>query len=153
MTRWLGLLIFLLLSALSRANSWTEDDSHYVSLGRRNGYYIVQPDSPLFRKLGLFDAPWIDTADALRRGYGADVLAFRFNRKGILTAPPAYVEQEGANEFYKRRIGTLVRGRSNTRDVEALFGHGHSTASRPDGFMYYYAIPIYNPAEDSSGRR
>ena len=145
-------LIFLLVS-LCCANSWTEDDSHYVSLGPRNGYYIVRPDSPLFHKLGLYDAPWIDTADRLRHGYGADALSFRFNRNGILITSPAYIAQESANDFYTRRIGSLVRGRSTTRDVEAMFGHGHSVASRPDGFIYYYALPVYNPFEDWSGGR
>lgn len=152
-SRAIAVSFFFLISSFGRANSWTEDDSRYVSIGPHNGYYIVQPDSPLFHKLGLFDAPWIDTASALRHGYGADALAFRFNRNGVLIAPPAYIAQEGANNFYTRRIGTLVRGRSTTRDVEAMFGHGHSRASRPDGFMYYYALPVYNPAEDWSGRR
>jgi hypothetical protein len=145
-------LIFLLVS-LCCANSWTEDDSHYVSLGPRNGYYIVRPDSPLFHKLGLYDAPWIDTADRLRHGYGADALSFRFNRNGILITSPAYIAQESANDFYTRRIGSLVRRRSTTRDVEAMFGHGHSFASRPDGFIYYYALPVYNPFEDWGGGR
>ena len=149
----LAISLFFLLGSLSCANSWSEDNSHYVSLGPRNGYYIVQPDSELFHHLGLFDAPWIDTSDRLRHGYGADVLAFRFNRNGILIAPPAYIAQASANDFYTRRIGSLVRGRTNTRDVEALFGHGHSHARRPDGFVYYYALAIYNPFEDWGGGR
>lgn len=143
----------LLVGRLSCANSWSDDDSHYVSLGPRNGYYIVRPDSRLYHQLALYDAPWIDTADRLRHGYGADVLAFRFNRKGILIAPPAYIVQESVYDFYTRRIGSLVRGRTTTRDVEALFGHGHSVASRPDGFVYYYALPIYNSFEDWGGGR
>ena len=135
------------------ATSWTNDDSRYVSLGPRNGYYIVGPGSPLFYKLGLEDAPWIDTADRLRHGYGADVLAFRFNRKGILIAPPAYIAQESVNDSYTRRIGAFIRDRSTTHEVEAMFGQGHSVAKRPDGFIYYYALPIYNAAEDWGGGR
>jgi hypothetical protein len=145
--------LILVLASLCCANSWTEDDSHYVSLGPRNSYYIVRPDSPLFHKLGLYDAPWIDTADRLRHGYGADALSFRFNRNGILITSPAYIAQESANDFYTRRIGSLVRGRSTTRDVEAMFGHGHSVAPRPDGFIYYYALPVYNLFEDWGGGR
>jgi hypothetical protein len=143
----------LLLVSLCCANSWTEDDSHYVSVGPRNGYYIVRPDSPLFHKLGLYDAPWIDTADRLRHGYGADALAFRFNGKGILIAPAAYIAQAEVSDFYMSRIGSLVRGRSTTHDVEAMFGHGHSVASRRDGVIYYYALPVYNPFEDWGGGR
>ena len=145
--------VCLVAASLIFANSWTEDHSHYVSLGPRNGYYIVQPDSSLYRQLGLYDAPWIDTSDRLRHGYGADVLAFRFNRNGLLIVPPAYIAQALPNQFYMRKIGALVRGRTTAHNVEDLFGHGHSEASRPDGFIYYYALPVYNPFEDRGGGR
>src|ERR1700760_3871816 len=89
----LSALLFLLIAGTSvRAASW-DDDSHYVSLGPRNGYYIVRPDSQLSHQLGLYEAPVIDTADALRHGYGADALAFRFNRNGVLITSPAYIVQ------------------------------------------------------------
>ena len=86
------------LSPKTWAASWS-DDSHYVSLGPRNGYYIVRPDSRLFRQLGLYEAPVIDTADPLYHGYGADALAFRFNQNGVLIAPPAYMAQELPYDF------------------------------------------------------
>lgn len=146
------LLVFLAITFSASAASWN-DNSHYVSLGSRNGYYIVKPGSPLFRQLGLYEAPIIDTADPFRHGYGADALAFRFNRNGVLTAPPAYIAQAQANSFYKGRLGSFTRSRSTTRDVEALFGKGHSRAERPDGFMWYYALPVYNPFEEWGGRR
>jgi hypothetical protein len=132
------------------ATSW-DDDSHYVSLGPRNGYYIVQPDSALFRQLGLYEAPVIDTASWLNHGYGADALAFRFNRSGVLIAPPAYIAQESPNDFYTRRIGALTRGSATVHDVEALFGRSHTRADRSDGFMWYYALPVYNPFEEHGG--
>jgi hypothetical protein len=146
------LAIILALPVLTAgATSWSEDDSHYVALGGNKGYYIVRPDSQLFRQLGLYDAPWIDTADRLRHGYGADVLAFQFNRKGVLVTPPAYIAQESIYAFYTRRIGSFVLGHTTTGEVEAMFGHGHSVSKRPNGFMYYYSLPIYNPFEDWLG--
>jgi hypothetical protein len=150
--RWLAALVLLAVATLASAASW-DDDSHYVSLGPRNGYYIARPDSHLIRQLGLYEAPVIDTADPLRHGYGADALAFRFNRNGVLIAPPAYIAQALPYDFYMRRIGSLTRGRVTTQDVEAIFGHGHSRANRSDGFMWYYALPVYNPFEDWSGGR
>ena len=144
-----GLLLMVFAVSVGAA-SW-DDDSRYVSLGPRNGYYIVQPDSKLFRQLGLYEAPIIDTADWMRHGYGADALAFRFNRNGVLIAPPAYITQESPNDFYTRRIGSLTRGRSTMHDVEALFGRAHTRADRPDGFMWYYALPVYNPFEEHGG--
>ena len=147
----LGALLFSLIVGTSVcAFSW-DDDSHYVSLGPRNGYYIVRPDSKLQRQLGLYEAPVIDTADWMRHGYGADALAFRFNRNGILVVPPAYIVQEDPNDFYTRRIGSLPVLRATVHDVEAVFGRSHTFAARPDGFMWYYAIQVYNPFEEHSG--
>jgi hypothetical protein len=122
-------------------------------LGPRNGYYIVRPDSHLFYQLGLYEAPMIDTADWMRHGYGADALAFRFNRNGVLIAPPAYIAQALPYDFYMHRIGSLTRGRATMRDVEALFGRGHTRAERADGSIWYYALPVYNPFEDRGGGR
>lgn len=149
-----GLLLGITFLGLGSvfANS-SNDKSHYVSLGPRNGYYIVRPDSQLYRQLGLYEAPVIDTSDPLRHGYGDDALAFRFNRNGVLIAPPAYIAQALPYDFYERRIGSLTRGSATVRDVEALFGHGHTRANRPDGFILYYALRVYNPFEDSGGGR
>ena len=152
MVRPITALVFLTITLSASAFSW-DDDSHYVPLGPRNGYYIVQPDSHLIRQLGLYEAPVIDTADPLRHGYGADALAFRFNRHGVLIAPPAYIVQGLPYDFYTRRIGSLTRGRATTQDVEAIFGRSHSRANRPDGFMWYYALPVHNPFEEQGGRR
>lgn len=145
-------LCLLFAASFACAHSW-DDDSHYVSLGHRNGYYIVRPDSHLFYQLGLYEAPVIDTADPLRHGYGADALAFRFNRKGVLVAPPAYIAQSLPYDFYKVRIGALKRGCATVDDVEGIFGRGHTRADRPDGFMWYYPLPVYNPFEEWGGRR
>jgi hypothetical protein len=145
-------LALLTIATFAPAASW-DDDSHYVSLGSRNGYYIVRPDSQLFRQLGLYEAPVIDTADPLRHGYGADALAFRFNRNGVLIAPPGYIAQALPNDFYTRRIGSPARGRATVHDVEAIFGRGHSLATRQDGFIWYYALSVYNPFEESGGGR
>ena len=118
--RWLIILGLLAIATVASAFSWN-DDSHYVSLGQRNGYYIVQPDSHLFRQLGLYEAPWIDTADPLRDGYGADALAFRFNHNGILITPLAYIAQSLPYDFYMRRsrddprCGDNVRPRTQSR--------------------------------------
>ena len=142
----------LTICSFASAVSW-HDDSHYVPLGPRTGYYIVRPGSALSHQLGIEAAPTIDTADPFRHGYGADALAFRFNRAGILSAPPAYIVQATPNEFYTRRIGSLIRGRSSSGDVEAFLGRPQSREVRADGVITYYAIQVYNPFEDPSGGR
>jgi hypothetical protein len=150
--RWLVALVLLTIATLAPAASW-DDDSHYVPLGLRSGYYIVHPGSRLSHQLGVEAAPTIDTADPFRHGYGVGALAFHFNQAGVLSAPPAYIVQAKPNEFYTRRLGSLIRGRTTSRDVDALFGQPQSTERRPDGVITYYAIQVYNPFEDLGGRR
>jgi hypothetical protein len=149
--RWLATLALLGIASFAFAQSW-KDDSHYVKLGPRTGYYIVRPGSSLSHQLGIEGAPTIDTADPFRHGYGADALAFRFNQAGILLTPPAYIVQATPNQFYTRRVGSFIRGRSTASDVKAFFGRPASTERRPDGFIAYYAIQVYNSFEDRSGR-
>lgn len=148
--RRLAAFLLLLIAQCAFAHSW-DDDSHSVAMGPRTGYYIVRPGSTLSHQLGIEAAPTIDTADSFRHGYGTDALAFRFNKAGVLAAPPAYIVQATPNEFYTRCLGSLIRGRSNSRDVQAFFGRPRTTESRADGFVAYYAIEVYNPFEDRSG--
>ena len=150
--RWFIALALLIIGPFVLAVSW-HDDSHYVSLGPRTGYYIVRPGSALSLQLGVDAAPTIDTASPFRHGYGADAIALRFNRAGILSAPPAYIVQATPNEFYTRRIGSLIRGRSSSRDVQAFFGRPQRREARSDGVITYYTIQVYNPFEDRSGGR
>jgi hypothetical protein len=151
-TRWLMALVLLTIANLASAASW-DDDSHYVSLGPRSGYYIVRPGSPLSHQLGVEAAPTSDTADPFRHGYGADAIAFRFNRTGVLSAAPAYIVQAKPNEFYTARLGSLIRGRTTSGDVEAVFGRPQNIERRSDGAVTYYEIQVYNPFEDLGGRR
>ena len=141
----------LLAIAASAAGTSFRDDSHYVALGPRTGYYIVRPGSVLLQQLGFQGAPTRDTSDPFNHGRGADVLAFRFNTAGMLSAPPAYIVQGPPNDFYMRRIGSFIRGRTTSRDVEGFFGRPRQSDKRRDGFITYYTIEVYNPFEDFSG--
>src|SRR5438132_13855504 len=136
-------LLFMFVQ-LSLANSF-HDDSHYVPLGARTGYYVVRDGSRLSHQLGVDDAPYVDTSDPLRHGYGADVLAFRFDQAGRLNAAPAYIANAQLNEFYTRRIGSFIRGRTTVRDVQAMFGHAQAVSPCPGGFVYYYTLDVFNP--------
>jgi len=134
------------------ATSW-QDDSHYVARGPRTGYYILRPDSRLSNQLGFGDAPTKDTADPFNHGYGADALAFRFSQASILSAPPAYIVQATPNQFYTQRLGSFIRGQSRLSDVEGFFGQPQSIERRPDGFIAYYSIQVYNSFENLGGGR
>ena len=148
----LAAVLSLAFVGISGANSW-HDDSHYVPLGPRTGYYVVRDGSRLSRQLGVDDSPYSDTASPLRHGYGKDVLAFRFDHAGRLIAAPSYIANAQLNEFYARRIGSLIRGRTSLRDIKQMFGNPQAISKRPDGFVYYYTIDVFNPFEQFGGRR
>ena len=143
----------LLTIAASASVASFRDDSRYVARGPRTGYYIVRPGSVLMQQLGLQGAPFKDTSDPLNHGRGADVLAFRFTTAGVLSAAPAYIVQGLPNDFYTRRIGSFIRGRATSHDVESLFGRPKQIEKRRDGFIAYYTIEVYNPFEEMSGGR
>jgi hypothetical protein len=151
-TRCLCGFAFLIIAASAFATSF-RDDSRYVARGPRTGYYIVRPGSVLIQQLGLQSVPFRDTSDPLNHGRGADVLAFRFTTAGVLTAAPAYIVQGQPNDFYMRRIGSFIRGRTTSHDVESFFGRPRQIEKRRDGFIAYYTIEVHNPFEESSGGR
>jgi hypothetical protein len=151
-TRFLCAFALLTLAASASAEAF-RDDSRYVARGPRTGYYIVRPGSALMQQLGLQGAPFRDTSDPLNHGRGADVLAFRFNATGVLSSAPAYIVQGSPNDFYMRRIGSFIRGRTTSHDIESFFGHPRQIEKRRDGFIAYYTIEVYNPFEENSGGR
>src|SRR4029434_6932285 len=111
-TRFLCAFALLTIAVSAFATSF-RDDSRYVARGPRTGYYIVRPGSALLQTLGLQPAAFRDTSDPLNHGRGADVLAFRFNTVAVLSAAPAYIVQGQPNDFYMRRVGSFIRGRTN----------------------------------------
>ena len=151
-TRFFCSFTLLTIAASAFAASF-RDDSHYVARGPRTGYYIVRPGSVLMQQLGFQGAPFRDTSDPLNHGRGADVLAFRFTTADVLSAAPAYIVQGPPNDFYMRRIGSFIRGRTTSRDVESFFGRPKQIEKRRDGFIAYYTIEVYNPFEEMSGGR
>ena len=134
------------------ATSW-QDNSHYAPLGPRTGYYVLRPGSRLSNQLGFGDAPTTDTADPFNHGYGFDALAFRFSTAGVLSAALAYIVQGIPNKFYTLRLGSFIRGQSKLADVKAFFGQPQSIQRRPDAFIAYYTIQVYNPFESLGGGR
>jgi hypothetical protein len=151
-TRFLCAFALLTIVASASATSF-RDDSRYVTRGPRTGYYIVRPGSALIQQLGLQGAPFRDTSDPLNHGHGADVLAFRFNTAGVLSVAPAYIVQGPPNDFYMRRVGSFIRGRTTSHDVESFFGRPKQIEKRRDGSIAYYTIEVYNPFEEMSGGR
>ncbi|MEI9895813.1 MAG: hypothetical protein WDN28_18510 [Chthoniobacter sp.] len=137
-----------LVACLLAACATAPDTSHYVSLGSHRGYYILEPGSPLQEKLGYGRAPVSDTADPLHRGYGNDVIAFRFDRAGVLSAPPAYIAQLKPDRENTSRLARLVQGVSTRDQIERLFPPGNQRLIQPDGgLLVYHDVAVYNALE------
>ena len=140
--------LLLALCSLFAACATRPDPSHYVQLESHRGYYVIEPGSPLQSKLGYDLAPVVDTADPLHRGFGKDVIAFRFNRAGVLAAPPAYLAQLGPDSFYTVRLSHLVQGATTRAQVKQLFPPDNQQLTQPDGgLLVYHQIPVYNDLE------
>jgi hypothetical protein len=145
----LSFLSAIALTGLLTACAIRPDSSHYVALGSHRGYYIIEAGSPLQEKLGYGRAPVTDTADPLHRGYGNDVIAFRFNRAGVLAAPPAYIAQLGPDRNTTSRLSRLVQGISTRAEIERMFPPGNQRLIQPDGgLLVYHDIEVYNALEE-----
>jgi hypothetical protein len=143
------LLLFTICASILSSCATRRDTSHFVPLGPRSGYYVIEPGSPLQDKLGYGLAPVKDTASPLHRGYGSDVVAFRFNRSGTLAAPPAYLAQLGPERTITSRLATMVQGSTTWPQVERMFPPGNRRTRQPDGgLLVYHEIPVYNPLEE-----
>lgn len=146
---------FLLAGALALtacANGAGRDRSHLVTIGPKRSYYVVEPGSPLQDELGLGRAPVSDTASPLRAGHGTDVIALRFNRAGVLAAPPVYLAQLGPEADLSRRLAVMVQGKTTWAEAEHLFTAGNQKIRQPDGgLLVYHEIPVYNPLEERPG--
>ena len=126
------------------------DTSRFVPLGARRGYYVIEPGSPLQDKLGYGLAPVKDTASPLHRGYGSDVIAFRFNRAGKLSAPPAYLAQLGPEQTITSRLAAMTQGSTTWPQVRGMFPPTNRRIPQPDGgLLVYHEVPVYNALEES----
>lgn len=143
-------LLAVFTLALAACSTTQRDRSHFIDLGPRRGYYVIEPGSPLQDKLGYGLAPVKDTASPLHRGYGSDVIAFRFNREGKLIAPPAYLAQLGPEQSITARLAVMRQGSTNWPQVRSMFPPGNRVTRQPDGgLLVYHEVPVYNPLEES----
>jgi hypothetical protein len=142
-----SLLLVATLALTACATS--RDTSHFVPLGPKRGYYVIVPGSPLQDQLGYGRAPVKDTASPLHRGYGSDVIAFRFNRAGTLVAPPAYLAQLGPEGRITARLAAMTQGSTTWPQVQQMFPPRNQRIPQPDGgLLVYHEIPVYNALEE-----
>lgn len=148
-------LCFVVLSVcLSSCATSFRDDSRYVRLDARRGYYVLQKGGALALQLGLAYPPTSDTGDPLHRGYGNDVIAFRFNRAGVLSAPPAYFSQLRPDPSITGRLALVQRGDTTWTQIRLLFPGANWRIKQPNGgLLVYHDVPLHNFLEEdeSSG--
>lgn len=143
-----GMSLALLLSACDSLSTQSSSapDWRYVKSGDTNGYYLVRSSSPMRDKLGFGDAPVSSTGDELHSGRGMDVIAFRFNERGVLASAPAYIYQAAPEDFYSERLRGISIGKSTLEDVKTLFP-GANLLREHGGSLVYLMFRVRNPAE------
>lgn len=144
--------LLLVFAFLAFASCGFCEYNGYVRVSPRIGYYLVEAGSPLQDQLGYTYAPILDTSDPLHRGAGRDVIAIRYDARGILAAPPAYIYQMIPETFYTQRLNGLVQHRSSVLDVEQLLYRGsRKVVPQSWGTLVYYEIPVTNPLDGPRG--
>ena len=139
--------------ALAACAAPFRDDSRYVPVSPKNGYYILEKGGPLALRLGYAYPPTSDSGSVLHAGYGIDVVAFRFNRAGVLVAPPAYFSQLPPDPDITRRLASLRKGVDTWPEIRSLFGRPNWRIKQPGGgLLVYHEISIYNPLEQNFSR-
>jgi len=48
-------------------------------------------------------------------------------------------------------LGIFIRGKSTAAEVQSIFGRFRKMEQRPDGFIGYYEIEVYNPLKINRG--
>jgi hypothetical protein len=124
------------------------DYSRYVPTGSKNGFYILKKGSPLALQMGYAYPPTSDSGDVWHPGLGVDVVAFRFNRAGVLAAPPGYFAQLTPDPTVTDRLALLRQGVSTWPQVRHLFGKPNWRIKQPNGgLLVYHEISFYDPLQ------
>ena len=84
--------------------------------------------------------------DVWHPGYGTDVVAFRFNRAGVLSASPGYFAQSSPDPTMMDRLALLRKGVTTWPEIRQLFGVSNWRIKLPGGGMLvYHEIAFYDP--------
>jgi hypothetical protein len=137
-----SLLLVSLLVALASCATAFRDDSHYVAVSPTDGYYLLEKGGALALQLGYPDPPISSNDDRIHSGSYVDVVAFRFDRAGVLSAPPGYFAAFTPDSTALELMARLKQGASTWPEILKLFGGPNRLIKQPDGGMLvYHEIP------------
>jgi hypothetical protein len=131
------LLLVSLLVALSACATAFRDDSRYVAVSSTDGYYLLQKGGSLALQLGYTNPPTFSNDDSY-----VDVVAFRFDSAGVLSAPPGYFAEYTPDSRALEFMTRLKQGATTWPEILKLFGAPNQRIKQPDGSMLvYHEIP------------
>jgi hypothetical protein len=131
-----------LLVALASCASLFRDDSHYVAVTPTDGYYLLEKGGALALQLGYTNPPVSSNDDRIHAGTYVDVVAFRFDSAGVLSAPPGYFAAFTPDSTALELMGRLKQGATTWPDILKMFGSPNRSIKQPDGGMLvYHEIP------------
>jgi hypothetical protein len=119
----------LTVATFAPAASWN-DDSHYVSLGPRSGYYIVRLGSPLSHQLGVLKtllqsiAPILSATDTeLTRSPSTSITPVSYPRRRLTSS-----KQSQMNFIFRGSVLSFAAGRHCATWKQSLADHRISNA-------------------------
>lgn len=130
---------FLLVSfAVTLASCATafRDDSRYVAVSPTDGYYLLEKGGSLALQLGYTSPPTF-SSDEDSDTY-TDIVAFRFDSAGVLSAPPGYFTELSPGSVVLAQLTRLKKGVTTWPEIQKLFPGPNRRIEQADGGMLVY---------------
>ena len=124
-----------------------KNDPDFVPVGKNRGYYMVSSGSGRWWHWGLGRAP-VNEPTRFTHGYGDDVIAIPFDKRGLVIFAPVYIYTIRPEEVQKRRLAALFQGVSSQADVREIFGRPAIQGNVSGYQVWFYEIRVYNPFEE-----
>jgi hypothetical protein len=112
------------------------DDSHYVAVSPKDGYYLLEKGGPLALQLGYANPPTFSSGEDAD-SY-TDIVAFRFDSAGVLSAPPGYFAEFTPDPVPLAQLTRLRQGITTWAVIQKLFDGPNQYIKQADGGMLVY---------------
>ena len=129
-------LLMSLAVALASCATAFRDDSHYVAVTPTDGYYILEKGGPLALQLGYAYPPTFSSGEDADTY--TDIVAFRFDSSGVLSAPPGYFTEIAPDSVTLAQLARLRKGITTWAFMQKLFDGPNRCIKQADGGMLVY---------------
>jgi hypothetical protein len=122
--------------ALASCATAFRDDSHYVAVSPTDGYYLLEKGGSLALQLGYANPPIFSSGED-DDSY-TDIVAFRFDSAGVLSAPPGYFTEIAPGSVVLAQLTRLKQGVTTWPIIQKLLDGPNRCIKQADGGMLVY---------------